>query len=292
MDLKKFKLISAVFLAGALLFLSVILIVNKNQADNMPFSVAEDLSALFASQGIELAPEIIPLTRERLAVYSCRAADGTEAQKIAETAGKSTRLAANLTDDGYLFRLENGAMIEVSRFREIRFNQNNALDAPSYPASQPNDAARERADAFISRFSPDSDDSDDVFCTYRLTEYATDGGNTLLRFNIFINGVKIEGDSLSVCQSESEEVLSAYGKCVFSPLEKESGFKYYDIINILKKEYDRISESGAPGDRLKSVELCYLMRYSADKEKILFLPGWKIEYSNGAMRFYESVRIE
>ena len=107
MDLKKFKMISAILLAVALLFLSVIMIINKNKADNLPYSAAEDLSALLASCGVTLSPDTVPLKRERLPVYSLPAVDGVEAQRIAETLGSSTRIAANLTEDGYRFRLEN-----------------------------------------------------------------------------------------------------------------------------------------------------------------------------------------
>ena len=291
MDLKKFKLISAVFLAGALLFLSVILMVNKNQADNLPYSVAEDLSALFAGRDVELSPDIIPLKRDKLPVYSCSTADGTQAQIIAETIGNSTRFAANLTEDGYLFRLASGAMIEVSRLREVKFDHNK-INTGLALSSPPTDSAKMMADAFIARFTASLDGDDEKLCTYTLKGYASQGSDTLLNFEISIDGIMIEGSGLSVRRNESGDLLGAYGNCVFVPLKKESGFKNYDIINILKREYDEISESGSPSSKINSISSCYLIHSSADGKQILFLPAWKIVYSNGIVRFYESVLTE
>ncbi len=292
MDLKKFKLISAILLAGTLLFLSVIMMINKKEADNLPFSAAEDLSALFATRGVELSPELVPLKREKLSVYSCPAADGAEAQKIAETISSSTRLAANLTEDGYLFRLENGAMIEVSSSLKIIYSkngyQNDRFDV-TYP---PTDAAKAKADAFISRFVSQFESADDLICTYTLTEYAFTEDNTLLRFDISLNGVPIDGNSLTVYQDSNGEVFHASGKCAFFPLKKESGFKHYDIINVLKTEFDNITENGNVGTEIESIEACYVMRRSADESRILFLPAWKIKYVGGATRLHESVSGE
>lgn len=291
MDLKKFKLISALLLAGALLFLSVIMIYTKNQADNLPFSAAEDLSALFASRGIELPPEIVPLKRETLPVYSYPAADGTEAQELAETIGSSKRIAANLTENGYRFRLENGAMADVSKHLTIDYAlDNRALEKPSatYP---PTDAALVKAEAFLSRFNTGSDD-DAPRCTYVLAGYATIGTNTILNFDIFLNGVKVHGSSLSVYQDEDGNVLRASGTAAFSPLKKESGVKHYDIINILKAELDYVSEGGTAGAKIESIDSFYVKSMSADGERILFIPAWRITYSNGEMRIYETVSGE
>ncbi len=288
MDLKKFKLISAVLLAGALLFLSVIMIINKSEADNLPFSAAEDLSALFAVKGVELPPEVVPLKREKLPVYSLPAADGAIAQKIAETVSASTRVAANLTKDGYLFRLENGGMLEISKSLLFEYTLKNSPVNESGVTYPPTDTAMAKADALISRFTAETDTDDDLICTYKLKEYAPVGSNTLLRFNVFLNGAIIEGNALTVYQNADGEIIQAKGTYAFSALKKENGFKHYDIINVLKTEFDSIAENHLPENRIVSIGVCYVMRRFADEGRIFLVPAWKIEYADGTSKLYES----
>ena len=291
MDLKKFKMISAILLAVALLFLSVIMIINKNKADNLPYSAAEDLSALLASCGVTLSPDTVPLKRERLPVYSLPAVDGVEAQRIAETLAGSTRIAANLTEDGYRFRLENGAMADISRYLNVSYSLNgtNADYTVAYP---PTDVAKEKADAFISRFYSASANDDALLCSYVLAEYASMGSNTLLKFDIYLNGTKIHGSALTVYQNANGDILNASGSCAFSALKKESGFKHYGIINILKTEFDSIKANGAIGTEIESIKTYYVMRRSADGERILLLPAWEIKYTNGETRLHDGVYSE
>lgn len=291
MDLKKFKMISAILLAVALLFLSVIMIINKNRYDNLPYSAAEDLSTLLASCGVTLSPDSIPLKREKLPVYSLPAIDGVEAQNIAEILANSTRVAANLTEDGFRFRLENGAMADVSRYLNVSYSLNGTNDdySVAYP---PTDAARAKADAFISLFYSASANEDTLLCDYVLAEYASMGSNTLLKFDMYLNGIKIHGGSLAVYQNASGDILNAQGSCAFSALKKENGYRHYGIINILKAEFDHIKESGIIGDEIESIETYYVMRRSANGENILFLPAWEIKYTNGETRLYDGVYNE
>ncbi len=292
MDLRKFKLISAVLLAGALLFLSVIMMINKKEADNLPFSAAEDLSALFAARGVELPPELIPLRREKLPVYSLPAADGAEAQIIAETVSRSTRTAANLTEDGYLFRLENGGLFEISKFLLFTYNTVNAPNSKVNVTYPPTDTAKAKAAALLSRLTAGIERDDAVICDYTLTGYTSVESNTLLKFDMMLNGLEVADNSLTVYQNANGEILHASGKYAFSPLKKENSFRHYDIINVLKAEFDYITENGNPGSAIESIEACYVMRPASDGEHILLLPAWRIRYETGAERLYESAWSE
>lgn len=292
MDLKKFKLISAILLAGALLFLSVILIVNKNQADNLPFSAAEDLSTLFAARGVTLPADTIPLRREKLPVYSIPSIDGTEAQGIAETVASSVRVAANLTEDGYMFRLDNGGIFEISKTLFFSYNEHNAPTDEAAVSLRPLDDAKAEADALISHFTAHIEYDDSAVCNYVLTKYLSAEGFSVFEFELRLNGLEVADNYLTVCLDESGNLLSANGKYAFMPLKKENGFRYYDIINVLKAELDYISQNGNPGTAIESIEACYVMEPSSDGRRVMLVPAWKISYENGTVRLHESVWSE
>ncbi|MBE6640729.1 MAG: hypothetical protein E7619_04005 [Ruminococcaceae bacterium] len=290
MDLKKFKLLSVLLLAAAVLFLSVNLIRNKNEAENFGYSVAENMSKLYEKNGISLDPSLIPLSRQKLSVYVCTTADGENAENIATKIGNSNRTAANLTDTGYIFRLENGALARVSReFYTVYDLLGRSGGAELTAAYKPTPEAEAIASELIKVFLGEQWKKDSGLCGYELISSAKIGSNTLLNFELNVGGVKLYGKELAVYLDSGKRILSAEGTCLFSRLERQSGVPRYDVLGIMKAELDRLESEGITSLSVSGVELCYITEPSADGGTLYFLPGWVISYSDGTVAVYDCV---
>lgn len=296
MDLRKFKQISVILLAAAVLFLAVIMITNKNKTENLPYSVAENMSVLFEKAGISLSAGTVPLAREELPVYSMSAATPKKAQEIAERVSSSKRFAANLTEEGYIFRLTSGAFAFVSPTRafeyssradagvgEARANIGAFLSASTLSAEAQNNAK------LIINNLMNTDGKVGTYCTYRLVSGLENNG-TQFHFDIYIDDVQIYDTELNISASGSDIEL-ANGYAFFDALKKENGKPKYDIINVLKAEYDRLMLEKSNAKTVISIKHCYITELG-DNDTVYFLPAWTIFYDNGDASIYNSITCQ
>jgi len=293
MDLRKFKILSAVLLAIALLFLSVMLMRGRTELEYMPASVATDLSTLFAASGNSLPQELVPLKRKQPYVYICSTASAQSAQLIAEEMGASKRLAANLTENGYIFRLESGALAEVDRSLYIRFDGKGDGSTPQSavtyaPTQKAVELAAKLTEKLYGRYAGQSVE----LCNYALTSAAEVGSVTQLQFDLFIGDVPVNNTGLTVYVDRGGIITDAYGNAYFSPLKKQSGTARYDIINVLKKECDALARDGITGLTVTEVDSCYVTITDVENGTVFFFPGWRISYSDGTTSIYDSVNCE
>lgn len=293
MDLRKFKILSAVLLAAALLFLSVMLMRGRTELEYLPPSVATDLSTLFAGSGNALPAELVPLKRKQPSVYVCSTASAQSAQLIAEEIGDSKRLAANLTENGYIFRLESGALAEIDRSLYFRFDgSGNGTIPQSVVTYAPTQKAVELASKLTEKLYGRYAGQSVELCNYVLTSAAETGSTIQLQFDLFIGGTPVNGAGATVCIDRNGKVTDAYGNGYFTPLKKQSGTARYDIINVLKKECDTLARDGITGLTVTEVESCYVTTTDVENGTIFFFPGWRISYSDGTAAIYDSVNCE
>ena len=293
MDLRRFKIIAIVLLAITVLFLSVNMINGRAELDNLPESVVTDLSRLFLKSGNVLPAELIPLERNRLSVYVCTAANGAAAQSIAQELGESKRKDGNLTDTGYLFRLESEALVTVDHSLYFKFDgSGNGSTSASAVTSAPNAKTRELADKLTKRFTRRYDGREVTLCDYRLVSAAEVGSGAILDFELFIDGLPLHGAGVTVHAKSNGTIVTAEGNGYFFPLEKQSGIARYDVINVIKKEHDSLTAEGIAGLSVTSVEACYIAITEKDAGQICFFPGWRITYSDGTVSVYDAVNCE
>ena len=296
MDLRKFKQISVIMLAAAVLFLAVIMITNKNKTENLPHSVAENMSVLFEKAGISLSAGTVPLAREELDVYSMSGATPKKAEEIAALISDSTRRAANLMEDGYIFRLQSGAFAFVSPTRAFEYSSRNNAGAGEVDfnigafvsASTLSAASQNNAKLIINKLM-NNDGNVGTYCTYRLVS-GLEESDTQLHFDIYIGDTQVRNTKLNI-SADGEKILSAEGYAFFDALKKENGKPKYDIINVLKAEYDRLLHEGSTANTVTSIKPCYISELGED-DTVYFLPGWTIFYDNGDVSVYNSITCQ
>ena len=293
MDLRKFKQISVIMLAAAVLFLAVIMITNKNKTENLPYSVAENMSVLFDKAGISLSADTVPLARGELTVYSMSAATPKKAQEIAELVAGSERRAANLSEDRFIFRLQSGAFASVALTRAFEYSakENSGSGNAEFnvgtflSASSLSSEAQNNARLIINKLM-NADGKLGTYCTYRLVS-GIEGSETQLHFDIYVDEVQVVNVGLDISASKTDVIL-ANGYAFFDALKKESGKPKYDIINVLKAEYDRLMLEGSNAKAVTAIKPCYVSELG-ENDTVYFLPAWTIFYDNGEVSIYNSV---
>ena len=289
MDLKKFKYIAILFLSAALIFLSVFLISHKSQSETYPISVAKDLSRLYAEKGITLPEEVIPLTRGKQPIYTCKAATSDIALTLAEQICGSAKKATNLSDNGYVFRMENESIIMISHALDIKYSRKGNMEIPSLTMPATEDAASIPFD--ISKDLEDYyGDNELLLVEYLSTDSMKASNGYAVSYIAAINGTEIHGSALTVYTNEAGEYEYISGNCYFLPIESHSYSQQYDQINILTTELASLAES----DTVKAVSdiyQCYVTYSGKDGNNVNFLPAWKITYTDGSFSVYDTVNM-
>ena len=287
MDLRKFKFVSVLLLLAALLLLTFGYVRRTKSGEQFPQSAAEDLAALMEKGGILITPDQIPLRRETRPVYVCRTADGETAKKFAAAVCASSCANVNLTENGFLFRTEDGSLSEIHTDLKINITLNRAFASVD---TLPNDEKIQSIEKRLrGLFTAQYADRDVTLVGVKRIYTLLQDGKLYTCFALTLDGTEIYRAALTAATDGEGQLLSLSGDGYLLPLERRVFSQQTDQLNILATELQAHKTSGAGTRTVASVSECYVPSLSSDGTLLRFLPAWKITYTDHGESVYDTV---
>ncbi len=247
MNSKYYKLLGIILLLGAvflLLILSGRFFLEKNWNSVSELNSIRDL---YSGKGVTIADGALPRRKIRNIVYSVGYRDYAGSLKAAGDFTASEKESVNLTDGGYIFRMEDGSFCTVMKDYTLYI----------LPASGNGESVFSET---LGRYS-------NAVLSYKLNRK---GGST---YDLYLAGIPVSGKNIGLSSG------AVSGFYCDQKLEK-AGSCSYSISDALVKELD----SAAAGSVIETVRYCYIVTEA--ENGIRFVPSAEIVYADAATRIY------